>query len=174
MELDGHSLSLDAVRRLCSGEQTLTLSKEARARVEGAAEFVQTMVESGQTVYGITTGFGAKDEIVLECMRADGAPVRVEGLSDGTRDQLYLALRLASIEQHVSRNAPAPLVVDDALVNFDDPRSRATFALLGELATRTQVLFFTHHSHMVELAREALPAARLVLHDLGALAAASR
>ena len=58
MELDGHNLSLDAVRDLCSAGATLELSAEARARVENAAEFVRTMVDSGETVYGITTGFG--------------------------------------------------------------------------------------------------------------------
>ena len=58
MELDGQSLSLDAVRRLCSEDEQLTLSAGARVRVERASEFVQAMVDSGKTVYGITTGFG--------------------------------------------------------------------------------------------------------------------
>ena len=81
-----------------------------------------------------TRGIGNAHGLTIE-WGADGVPVRVEALSDGTRDQLYLALRLASIEQHVSRNESLPLVVDDALVNFDDPRSEAAFELLGEIAS---------------------------------------
>ena len=92
--------------------------------------------------------------MILLCVRGNGEHVPVEGLSDGTRDQLYLALRLASLERHVDRNEPTPLVFDDVLVNFDDRRAHATLGLLGELSEKTQVLFFTHHSRLVELARE--------------------
>jgi uncharacterized protein YhaN len=59
-----------------------------------------------------------------------------------------------------------PLVVDDVLVTFDDPRSAATLGLMGELAIESQILFFTHHRRLVELAREAIPADRLQVHEL--------
>ena len=42
------------------------------------------------------------------------------GMSDGTQDQLYLALRLASLEHFMAGGTAMPLLVDDALVNFDD------------------------------------------------------
>ena len=54
-----------------------------------------------------------------------------------------------------------PLVVDDILVHFDDDRARAALEILGELSERTQVLFFTHHARLVELARQAVPQAKL-------------
>ena len=50
-----------------------------------------------------------------------------------------------------------PLVLDDVLIHFDDGRARAALRVLGEFAATTQVLFFTHHERLVELAREALP-----------------
>ena len=57
--LDGTNLSLDAVRRLsAAAPPPLHIKARARRRVERAAEFVQTLVEAGETVYGITTGFG--------------------------------------------------------------------------------------------------------------------
>ncbi|WP_437913033.1 AAA family ATPase [Sorangium sp. So ce302] len=84
--------------------------------------------------------------------------VDVTGLSDGTRDQLYLALRLASLEHHARTGEPMPLILDDILIHFDDDRARAALAVLGELAGTTQVLFFTHHARLCELAREAVPA----------------
>ncbi|WP_437587987.1 AAA family ATPase [Sorangium sp. So ce1000] len=92
--------------------------------------------------------------------------VDVTGLSDGTRDQLYLALRLASLEHHARTGEPMPLILDDILIHFDDDRARAALAVLGELAATTQVLFFTHHARLCELAREAVPADVLREHRL--------
>ncbi|WP_437732182.1 AAA family ATPase [Sorangium sp. So ce1335] len=92
--------------------------------------------------------------------------VEVSGLSDGTRDQLYLALRLASLEHHARTAEPMPLILDDLLIHFDDDRARAALAVLGELTATTQVLFFTHHARLCELAREAVPADVLREHRL--------
>jgi uncharacterized protein YhaN len=115
---------------------------------------------------GLRVGFGDDDEAVLLAVRGDGATVGVEALSDGTRDQLYLALRLASLERYALANEPLPLVLDDVLVHSDDDRARAALAVLGEVAEKTQVLFFTHHARLVELAREALGEDRLAVHSL--------
>lgn len=106
---------------------------------------------------GLETGYGDKDEQVLYGVRVSREKVRMEAMSDGTRDQLFLALRLASLEQFLQRNEPLPLVIDDILINFDDERSTATLKVLAELAKSTQVLFFTHHAHLLALARKHLP-----------------
>jgi uncharacterized protein YhaN len=109
---------------------------------------------------------GDRDQPVLHCIRADGTAVEVEGLSDGTRDQLFLALRVASLERYGQHGEPLPLVLDDALIHFDDDRARAALAVLGELTGHLQVLFFTHHARLLELAREALPEHVLACHEL--------
>ncbi len=84
--------------------------------------------------------------------RADRAAlVEVDAMSEGTQDQLFLALRLAALEQSGTR---LPFLADDLFVNFDDERARAGLKVLGELACSTQVLFFTHHLHLVEIARD--------------------
>jgi uncharacterized protein YhaN len=131
--------------------------------MERAGEFFRRMTLNAFTELSI--GFAENDQMVLLCVRADGRKVPVEGLSEGTRDQLYLALRLASLERYVEGDPP-PLVVDDILINFDDQRAGATLALLGELAEKTQVLFFTHHRRLLELAREVIPGKRFQEHDL--------
>ncbi|MBW1889995.1 MAG: AAA family ATPase [Deltaproteobacteria bacterium] len=95
-----------------------------------------------------------------------GAPVHVEGMSDGTADQLYLALRLASLEQYLEHNKALPFVVDDILLRFDDERALATLDVLADLAGKTQILFFTHHRHLVELAQKNLDPSKLSIHDL--------
>ena len=60
--------------------------------------------------------------------------------SDGTMDQLYLSLRLAVAEELTPK---APLILDDALVRFDDQRMRAAVDILRELAETRQVILFT-------------------------------
>lgn len=117
---------------------------------------------------GLRAGFDDDGEAVLECLRADGTEVRVEALSEATRDGLYLALRLASLERYAGANEPMPLVLDDVLIQFDDDRARAALAVLGDVARTTQVLFFTHHARLVELARSAVGAERLSEHVLPA------
>ena len=87
-------------------------------------------------------------------------PIEVTGLSRGTRAQLYLALRLASLENHFEQNPTVPLVLDDLFIDFDDERARAAFEVLGELAQRVQILYFTHLGRDVEAARRGVP------HDL--------
>jgi uncharacterized protein YhaN len=92
--------------------------------------------------------------------------VAIEQMSDGTRDQFFLALRLASIEQWNAAHEPMPLIVDDILVHFDDQRSTATLKQLAVLSNQTQVVFFTHHKHLIELATAAIEPDRLFVHRL--------
>jgi uncharacterized protein YhaN len=80
----------------------------------------------------------------------------VDGMSEGTRDQLYLALRLASLEKTLAAQEPLPLILDDILINFDDGRVRQTLRALREFSAQTQVLLFIHHEHLLSVAREEL------------------
>jgi len=80
--------------------------------------------------------------------------VDVGAMSEGTADQLFLALRLAAVEQSVAAGIKLPFLADDLFVNFDDERAEAGFRVLAELARRTQVLFFTHHLHLATIARK--------------------
>jgi uncharacterized protein YhaN len=106
---------------------------------------------------GIRAEYDDQGEPVLVGVRPDGrGTVGVEGMSDGTTDQLYLALRLASLEAYLENNEPMPFIVDDILIKFDNDRASAALEVLGELSQRTQVMFFTHHSHLVELAESKL------------------
>lgn len=77
----------------------------------------------------------------------------VEEMSSGTRDQLYLALRLATLEWRLDSHEPMPFIADDVLVNFDDERSEAALQALATLAEKNQVILFTHHKAVVELAK---------------------
>jgi len=75
-------------------------------------------------------------------------------MSEGTRDQLFLALRIAALELQLANKAALPFVADDLFINFDDARARAGFEALQNLSQKTQVLFLTHHDHLLPLIRE--------------------
>lgn len=120
---------------------------------------------------GLTVDYDDNDRPAIRAVRVGGAAVGVEALSEGTRDQLYLALRLGAIEtgQHA-----LPIVCDDLLITADDERAAAMLRVLAVAARRNQVLLFTHHAHLIDVARGALGEGGFRLHRLepAALAAA--
>jgi len=114
----------------------------------------------------LRTGFDLRDQQVIQGVRSGGALLGVDEMSEGTRDQLYLALRIGTLEHYLTQNESMPLILDDILVNFDDERAAATLQVLAEVAQSTQVLFFTHHQHLVDIAQAMLPAEAFTLHRL--------
>lgn len=111
--------------------------------IRRAANFLALMTKG--EFERIDTDIDDKGEPVVVGRRANGAAVAVSAMSDGVRDQLFLAFRLASIESYCRATEPLPFIADDILVHFDDPRSAATLDLLSEFAQTNQVLLFTHH-----------------------------
>ena len=111
---------------------------------------------TGGSFKNLRADFDERDRPHLVGQRPDGAKVAVPGMSTGTADQLYLALRIASVADYLDRAPPLPFVADDLFINFDDARAAAGFQVLGQLAEKTQVLFFTHHQHLVDIASETL------------------
>lgn len=77
-------------------------------------------------------------------------------LSEGTRNQLYLALRMAALSQQVEAGQVLPFIADDLLMSFDPERSAAAFTVLHKLSAKTQVIYLTHHPHMADIAKSAL------------------
>ena len=150
---------------------------EHYVRVRSAATLLQWAIEryrrekqapllkrAGQVFATLTGGsfndlqveFDEQDHAQLVGLRPDGGLVRVGGMSTGTADQLYLALRVASVEDYLDRADSLPFVADDLFINFDNARAAAGFKVLGQMANKTQILFFTHHRHLVEIAQATL------------------
>jgi uncharacterized protein YhaN len=112
-----------------------------------------------------------RDEEVIVAVQPDGRELLPRELSEGTRYQLYLSLRLASIERHQLGREPLPLILDDAIIHFDEARKTNAFVVLSELAKTTQILFFTHLESDVALAKAALsrddvPSGCVFFHEL--------
>ena len=115
---------------------------------------------------GLKSDLRDKGEMIVG-VRANGREtIDVTEMSDGTCVQMYLALRLAGLEAWLDHHEPLPFIVDDVLLHFDDDRSTAALRVLAEFSRRTQVLFFTHHDRLRELAERHLPAELLTVHRL--------
>lgn len=124
---------------------------------------------TGAAFTGIATTYDAGDQPVIAGQRSADGPNRtvpVAGMSEGTRDQLFLALRLAGLELHLAEHEPMPLILDDLLVHFDDERALRALTALRAFGQRSQVLLFTHHSHLVQLVERHWGSGGYHLHQL--------
>ncbi len=141
------------------------LAKSMEAYRERHADPV--MQRAGEHFSALTGGrfarllqeYDERDELQLMVERESGERVPLEGLSEGTGDQLFLALRLAFLEDYATRNEPAPLIVDDIFQTFDDERVALGLKTLAATGERFQTIVFTHQASVVDLARRELGAA---------------
>jgi uncharacterized protein YhaN len=147
------SLAIERYRSRSQGP-TLHLASRRFTRITGGA------------FEGLRAEYDESGRPVLVGIRPDGQTLHVEAMSDGTADQLYLALRLAGLEMYLAQNEPIPFIVDDILIQFDDERAGATLGTLAELSEKTQLIFFTHHRHLVEIAQRCIPQGQLFHHTL--------
>ncbi len=143
--------------------------EEYRKRYQGPllarASDLFAIITKGRFVK-IATDYNDQQQTILVGVRPTGRQEPVENLSSGTRDQLFLALRLATIESHVFQQAQMPVVADDIVIHFDDASVDATFRVLADLSKRTQVLFFTHHEHLIDRACHAVGENAFAVHRL--------
>ena len=194
-ELKGRKQALEAAGDAAANYRQQAESIAARLKQEAtrfvrlrlAVHFLQTQIErfrkenqgpllekSGRVFQCITRGafaglgaeFNADDVPILVGLRPDQSSVAISGMSDGSRDQLYLALRLAALDRYLEKHEPMPLILDDLLITFDDERATAILPQLAALARRTQIFLFTHHDHLVELCRRSLGEDTFHLHRL--------
>ena len=146
-------------------EEALVLHA-ARSLLEAALERQASGVEQpllrriGEVFCTITGGVqagveieDARDRQTLVAVEADGITRKaLRHLSEGTSDQLYLALRIAALEDYATAGASLPFIVDDILQTFDDPRTTAALQALLQLSEKVQVITLTHHPHVGNLA----------------------
>ncbi len=103
---------------------------------------------------------------VLKAKPAQGTPVAVGALSEGTADQLYLALRLAALQVQQQPDRMMPLMLDDVFMSSDDELAAQVFQALEKFSAQGQVLVFTHHQHLVDLAARTVQPGALRVHQL--------
>ena len=74
-------------------------------------------------------------------------------LSTGTRQLLYLAIRLAYIRNHVRDRRPVPVLLDDVLVHLDDERAERVLKVLHELSEHVQIVLLSCHGRLLQHAK---------------------
>lgn len=120
----------------------------------------ETLVDASRYLSQLTAGrytriWAPLGERALRVDDAEGTSLPVDVLSRGTREQLFLGLRLALAGVYARRGIELPLVLDDVLVNFDDSRAKAAAMVLREFAEAGhQVLVFTCHEHLWRLFKQ--------------------
>ena len=156
-ELEGH------LHRRQLLERAAALLEETRAAfardhqpavLREASRWLARLTEGHYT--SITTSI---HEARLEVHDAENAPWSPDRLSRGTREQVFLALRLALVRDLERHGVRLPVVIDDALVNFDDARALAAARVLVEFAGdephARQMLVLTCHAHVARIFTEA-------------------
>ncbi len=144
----------DQVRRIAQLENTysalsIALETLADARAELQRRFAPRIAKRAQALLArLTSGryhsLTMGEDFSLLAGAGEEATLReILWRSDGTVDQLYLTLRLAVAE---ALTPEAPLILDDALVRFDDTRMAAAVEILKEMAQQKQVICFTCQS----------------------------
>ena len=132
-EYDALELALDALREANAALQTLFSPLISRR----AAALMARMTEDAYA------GVYFDREMRFTAQRAGDLNARsLEYLSEGTRSQLYLAVRLAICELVLTEES-CPLILDDVLAAFDDKRAKDTLRLLRDLARERQIILLT-------------------------------
>ena len=140
-----------ALRRLAAEQRSGMLRD-----VEEAFVAMTTPAWTGVDVWSQTEG----EKLVG--IQPDGTTVPVEQMSTGTMGQLYFALRLAGYQSFAREPGPLPMILDDIMETFDDMRARAALKLCAEIGASGQAILFTHHAHLVELARDCIKGVAVV------------
>ena len=107
---------------------------------------------TGGAFSGLDQSFYDDDEAKLKACRPNGERASVAHLSEGARDQLYLALRLAYTQDYAARAEVPPFIGDDIFASFDDVRTGNGLEALAAMGDLIQPILFTHHLHVIEWA----------------------
>ena len=147
----------DRIATLQRYDRALALAQQALTQASGELQrrFAPRISREAQRLFSRMTG-GAYDRLTLSqdfsllCgTRQEDALREAQWRSDGTIDQLYLALRLSTAQ---ALTPEAPLILDDALVRFDDARMGRAMEVLQELSQSRQVILFTCQQREAEFA----------------------
>ncbi|ROZ78008.1 YhaN family protein [Ramlibacter sp. WS9] len=150
-----HSLLMQAQRRFQERAQGPML--------ERASGYFQRMTDGAFT--RLKTDATA-DKQVLLAERVQGGSIGTEAMSEGTRDQLYLALRLAAVSLRRDAGVDLPMVLDDVLMTSSDGRAGCVLQALADFSRGSQVLVFTHHEHLLDIARRSVASEELQVVSL--------
>ncbi len=122
-----------------------TFERERQPEILREAQSFFTRITGGRYTR-VVKPFDGSEPYVEE---VTGAQKKIDELSRGTAEQLYLALRFGYIRDYAASSLPVPVIFDDILVNFDPERRKNACQAIANLAETCQVLYFTCHPQTV-------------------------
>ncbi len=140
---------------------TLAEALLEKTRQKFERERQPSVIQHAQGFFSNVTGqrynrlYAPIGEQTITVMDSTGAGKQPAALSRGTREQLYLALRFGLIREFGEHSERLPVVVDEALVNFDPERARLAAESFAELSQTNQVLVFTCHPATADMFADA-------------------
>lgn len=147
---DALALAIGTLRDSAAAYEKEHLQRLGEAMAQYWAQFTNGQPDEGGWRYAsVRIGAGH----ALQIQAAGGIELTPDQLSVGARDQLYLAMRLA-VADVLAEDATLPLVLDDALVNYDAERRRRALTLLDQIAAERQVILLSHDAYYVEWAAQ--------------------
>jgi len=163
-QLRGHAENwsrLTIARALLDRARSRFERERQPAVIKEAGQYFAAMTRSRYS--GVFVPIGSSS---VEALPADGGEPRLpQQLSQGTQEQLYLAMRFGLVEHFARQASTLPVVVDEVLVNFDPDRAHAAACGFSRLARKHQVVVFTCHPWVVDTFRDADPMTRVVELD---------
>ncbi len=159
LEIEDGALAHLALRAgIVSAEAAVRLYRERhRSTMMATASSIFRALTRG--AYDGLVAQGAANGEVLVGLAAGGGSRLAREMSTATRNQLYLALRMAGYAEYAKSRPPPPFVLDDVLETFDDGRAEAALRQLAATASIGQVVYLTHHRHLCDIVRRVCPAA---------------
>jgi uncharacterized protein YhaN len=146
-EYEALSLAADTLREAGTEIQNRLTPKLSRR----AAEIFERLTGGRYEAVALDRELKAKARLA-----GDAVDHETAFLSVGALDQLYLAVRLAICEMALPEDKPCPLILDDALVSFDDERCLMALGLLKEMSETRQIILFTCHDRELQMERTGL------------------
>lgn len=157
LEVEMVNCQIDNAVRQWQVTATTTCLLESIREIYEAERQPETLKEASEFLCQISGGQYTRiwtklSDNVLLVDNDEGESLPVEVLSRGTRECVYLGLRLALVTAYSKRGAILPIVLDDVLVNFDAGRAREAAAALKQFSDKGfQMMMFTCHDHIRDM-----------------------
>jgi uncharacterized protein YhaN len=160
LELDVVEAQIESAARSWRERATLSVMLERIRQDYEQHRQPQTLQEASGYLQQLTSGKYARiwtplAHDILFVDTAEGQSLPVEVLSRGTREQLFVSLRLALVAAFARRGIHLPMILDDVFVNFDAGRTKIAAAVLRDFAKQGhQLIVFTCHEHLWRMFQE--------------------
>jgi uncharacterized protein YhaN len=141
---------------MCTKTRKLYEEERQPSVLTAASQYIRKMTEDRYKQ--IIVPMGQQELVVL---REDGERLNSTQLSQGTKEQLYLAMRFAMVEEY-AKFASLPIIIDDIFVNFDSDRLSRALQGLAHLSQTHQIILFTCHEHVVRQVQEVFKDTNLI------------